>query len=89
MSIDKIMRSAPVIPVLVLEQQMDWTELAETFVEAGLPVLEITLRTPLALAAGEPRVFERGGQRRVGAFAHPGFHDAAGVPGAQSANRRT
>jgi len=51
MSIDKIMRSAPVIPVLVLEQQMDWTELAETFVEAGLPVLEITLRTPLALDA--------------------------------------
>ena len=51
MSIEKIMRSAPVIPVLVLEQEMDWTGLAETFVEAGLPVLEITLRTPLALDA--------------------------------------
>lgn len=51
MTIDSIMRTAPVIPVLVLEQQMDWTSLAETFVEAGLPVLEITLRTPLALEA--------------------------------------
>jgi 2-dehydro-3-deoxyphosphogluconate aldolase/(4S)-4-hydroxy-2-oxoglutarate aldolase len=30
---------------------MDWAALAETFVAAGLPVLEITLRTPLALEA--------------------------------------
>lgn len=51
MNIDTIMRKAPVIPVLVLEQEMDWTSLAETLVEAGLPVLEITLRTPLALEA--------------------------------------
>jgi 2-dehydro-3-deoxyphosphogluconate aldolase / (4S)-4-hydroxy-2-oxoglutarate aldolase len=45
------MRAAPVIPVLVLEEEMDWTALAETFVTAGLPVLEVTLRTPLALDA--------------------------------------
>jgi 2-dehydro-3-deoxyphosphogluconate aldolase/(4S)-4-hydroxy-2-oxoglutarate aldolase len=51
MNIDQIMRSAPVIPVLVLEERMDWTALAETFVSAGLPVLEITMRTPLALEA--------------------------------------
>lgn len=51
MSIDTIMRTAPVIPVLVLKQEMDWTALAETFVAAGLPVLEITLRTPVALDA--------------------------------------
>ena len=51
MNIDAIMRSAPVIPVLVLEERMDWAALAETFVGAGLPVLEITLRTPLALEA--------------------------------------
>ena len=51
MNIDAIMRSAPVIPVLVLEEQMDWAALAETFVAAGLPVLEITLRTPVALEA--------------------------------------
>jgi 2-dehydro-3-deoxyphosphogluconate aldolase/(4S)-4-hydroxy-2-oxoglutarate aldolase len=51
MTIDEIMRLAPVIPVLVLEEEMDWTALAETFVGAGLPVLEVTLRTPVALDA--------------------------------------
>jgi 2-dehydro-3-deoxyphosphogluconate aldolase/(4S)-4-hydroxy-2-oxoglutarate aldolase len=51
MTIDEIMRAAPVIPVLVLEQEMDWAALAETFVQAGLPVLEVTLRTSPALEA--------------------------------------
>jgi 2-dehydro-3-deoxyphosphogluconate aldolase/(4S)-4-hydroxy-2-oxoglutarate aldolase len=51
MNIDAIMRSAPVIPVLVLEEKVDWVAMAETFVAAGLPVLEITMRTPLALEA--------------------------------------
>lgn len=51
MTIDEIMRAAPVIPVLVLEEEMDWTALAETFVAAGLPVLEVTLRTPVAMEA--------------------------------------
>lgn len=51
MTIDQIMRTAPVIPVLVLDGTIDPVALAETFVEAGLPVLEVTLRTPQALAA--------------------------------------
>jgi len=51
MTIDEIMRTAPVIPVLVLEEEMDWAALAETFVAAGLRVLEVTLRKPLALDA--------------------------------------
>ena len=51
MTIDEIMRAAPVIPVLVLEEEMDWAALAETFVAAGLPVLEVTLRTPIGLEA--------------------------------------
>lgn len=51
MTIDEIMRAAPVIPVLVLEGEEDWARLAETFVGAGLPVLEVTLRTPGALEA--------------------------------------
>ncbi|MEO7278261.1 MAG: bifunctional 4-hydroxy-2-oxoglutarate aldolase/2-dehydro-3-deoxy-phosphogluconate aldolase [Sphingomicrobium sp.] len=50
-TIDAIMRSAPVIPVLVLEGDGDWAALAQTLVGAGLPVLEITLRTPQALDA--------------------------------------
>lgn len=51
MTIDEIMHAAPVIPVLILDQDRDWAALAETFVGAGLPVLEVTLRTPLALHA--------------------------------------
>lgn len=51
MTIDAIMRTAPVIPVLVLDGSVDPAELAATLVEAGLPVLEVTLRTPVALDA--------------------------------------
>jgi 2-dehydro-3-deoxyphosphogluconate aldolase/(4S)-4-hydroxy-2-oxoglutarate aldolase len=51
MTINEIMLAAPVIPVLVLEQEMDWPALAETFVAARLPVLEVTLRTPMAMDA--------------------------------------
>ena len=51
MSIETIMRAAPVIPVLVMEEGLDPVALAETLVAGGLPVLEITLRTPNALDA--------------------------------------
>jgi 2-dehydro-3-deoxyphosphogluconate aldolase/(4S)-4-hydroxy-2-oxoglutarate aldolase len=51
MTIDTIMQIAPVIPVLVLDGAIDAAALAETLVEAGLPVLEVTLRTPHALDA--------------------------------------
>jgi 2-dehydro-3-deoxyphosphogluconate aldolase/(4S)-4-hydroxy-2-oxoglutarate aldolase len=51
MTIDEIMRAAPVIPVLVLDGSVDAVGLAETLVEAGLPVIEVTLRTVGALAA--------------------------------------
>lgn len=51
MIMDDIMRAAPVIPVLVLDGEQDWAKLAETFVGAGLPVLEVTLRTPVAIEA--------------------------------------
>jgi 2-dehydro-3-deoxyphosphogluconate aldolase/(4S)-4-hydroxy-2-oxoglutarate aldolase len=50
-TIDEIMRAAPLIPVLVLEGEADWATLAEAFVGAGLRVLEVTLRTPQALDA--------------------------------------
>lgn len=51
MSIEHVMRSAPVIPVLVLDGSCDPAALAATLVEAGLPVIEVTLRTPSALDA--------------------------------------
>ena len=51
MTVDDIMRTAPVIPVIVLGDELDPAELAETLVQAGLPVIEVTLRTPGALQA--------------------------------------
>jgi len=51
MNIDEIMRAAPVVPVLVFQEEMDWRALAETFVGAGLAVLEVTLRTGHGLEA--------------------------------------
>jgi len=51
MNIDQVMQAAPVIPVLVLDGQIDPGALAETLVAAGLPVIEVTMRTPFALDA--------------------------------------
>lgn len=50
-TIDDIMAIAPVIPVLVIDRVEDAAPIAEALVEGGLPVLEVTLRTPAALAA--------------------------------------
>ena len=49
--IDTIMRAAPVIPVLVIDRVEDALPIAEALVAGGLPVLEVTLRTPAALDA--------------------------------------
>lgn len=42
---------APVIPVLVIDDAARAVDLATALVAGGLPVLEVTLRTPAALAA--------------------------------------
>jgi 2-dehydro-3-deoxyphosphogluconate aldolase/(4S)-4-hydroxy-2-oxoglutarate aldolase len=49
--LDTIMAAAPVIPVLVIERAGDAVPIARALVEGGLPVLEVTLRTPAALDA--------------------------------------
>ncbi|MFC3175264.1 bifunctional 4-hydroxy-2-oxoglutarate aldolase/2-dehydro-3-deoxy-phosphogluconate aldolase [Novosphingobium bradum] len=47
--IEAIMRQAPVIPVLVVDDVAHALPIAEALVAGGLPVLEVTLRTPAAL----------------------------------------
>jgi 2-dehydro-3-deoxyphosphogluconate aldolase/(4S)-4-hydroxy-2-oxoglutarate aldolase len=47
--IGQLMRLAPVIPVLVVDDPARAEPIAEALVEGGLPVLEVTLRTPAAL----------------------------------------
>lgn len=44
-------RRAPVVPVVTIEDAGRAVALAETLVAAGLPVVEVTLRTPAALEA--------------------------------------
>lgn len=48
-AIDTIMRTSPVIPVLVVEDPADARPIAEALVAGGLKVLEVTLRTAAAL----------------------------------------
>jgi 2-dehydro-3-deoxyphosphogluconate aldolase/(4S)-4-hydroxy-2-oxoglutarate aldolase len=50
-AIIRIMRTAPVIPVITIDQPEQALPLAEALIAGGLPVLEITMRTPHALAA--------------------------------------
>ncbi len=49
MKIDQIMRTASVIPVLVIEDAAYARPIAEALVRGGLKVLEVTLRTAAAL----------------------------------------
>ena len=49
--LDDFLTIAPVIPVLVIDRVEDAVPIAEALVEGGLPVLEVTLRTPAALEA--------------------------------------
>ena len=52
-SIETIMRTAPVIPVLVIDDASTARPMAEALVAGGLRVLEVTLRTEAALGAIE------------------------------------
>lgn len=47
--VERIMRLAPVIPVLVIDDVAHAIPIAQALVAGGLPVLEVTLRTPAAL----------------------------------------
>lgn len=49
--IERVMKTAPVIPVLVVKDAGKAREQAEALVSGGLKVLEVTMRTPAALEA--------------------------------------
>lgn len=48
-----LLNIAPVIPVVVVHDAADAVPIARALVEGGLPIIELTLRTPMALAAIE------------------------------------
>ena len=53
MNILQVMRTGPMIPVIVIERLEDAVPLARALVAGGVRVLELTLRTPVALRAIE------------------------------------
>jgi 2-dehydro-3-deoxyphosphogluconate aldolase/(4S)-4-hydroxy-2-oxoglutarate aldolase len=53
MTLEEILKSAPVVPVIVIHDLAHAIPLADALVAGGLPVLEVTLRTPVALPAIE------------------------------------
>ncbi|MBU0888326.1 MAG: hypothetical protein KJ904_14305 [Alphaproteobacteria bacterium] len=51
MTLETLLKGVPVIPVLAIRDLAQAVPLARALVAGGLPVLEITLRTPAALEA--------------------------------------
>jgi 2-dehydro-3-deoxyphosphogluconate aldolase/(4S)-4-hydroxy-2-oxoglutarate aldolase len=82
--IDAIMRLAPVIPVLVVEDIEHAIPLGRALVAGGLPVLEVTLRTPVAMACIERMAHEiEGAVVGAGTVTTPSARQAAADAGAQ------
>jgi len=77
MNIDAIMRVAPVIPVIVIEDEAHAVPLAEALVAGGLRVLEVTLRTPAALGAIRAMKQVEGAIVGAGTVTNPRELDAA------------
>ncbi len=77
MHIDAIMRTAPVIPVIVIDEVAHAVPLAEALVAGGLRVLEVTLRTPAALDAIRAMKQVEGAIVGAGTVTNPRELDAA------------
>ena len=77
MNIDAIMRTAPVIPVIVIKDEAHAVPLAEALVAGGLRVLEVTLRTPAALGAIRAMKEVEGAIVGAGTVTNPRDLDAA------------
>ena len=81
--IERIMRAAPVIPVLVIEYANQARPLAEALVGGGLKVLEVTLRTSAALDAIREMKQVPGAIVGAGTVTNPAELDAALGAGAE------
>lgn len=50
-ALNEVLTRAPVVPVLIIDQLVDAVPLGTALVKGGLPALEVTMRTPVALEA--------------------------------------
>ena len=81
--IEEIMLTAPVIPVLVIEDIYHALPMAQALVAGGLRVLEVTLRTPAALDAIRAMKQVPGAIVGAGTVLNPAQLDAAMEAGAE------
>lgn len=81
--IEQIMRMAPVIPVLVIEEIGHALPIAQALVAGGLPVLEVTLRTDCAIDAIKEMKQIEGAVVGAGTVLNPADLDAAMGAGAE------
>lgn len=82
-AIDTLMRSVPVIPVLVVENARDAIPIAQALVAGGLTALEVTLRTPAALEVIREMATVDGAVVGAGTVLNPKDLDAALAAGAR------
>lgn len=81
--IEFFMRIAPVIPVLTIADAAQAVPIAEALVAGGLPVLEVTLRTPAALDVIRAMSSVAGAVVGAGTVLNAGDVDAAVGAGAR------
>ena len=79
----EICNLAPIIPVLVVDNVAQARPLAEALVAGGLPVLEVTLRTPAALDVIAAMADVEGGVVGAGTLVTPNDVAAAKAAGAE------
>lgn len=85
MTLEQIMRAGPVIPVLKVEDPEIAVPLAQALVAGGLPVLEVTLRTPSAIEVVAAMSEVEGAIVGVGTVVKPGQFAQAKQAGSQFA----
>ena len=81
--IETIMRTAPVIPVLVVDDASQAETIAAALVAGGLPVIEVTLRTSAALDAVRAMAAVPGAVVGAGTVLNPAQLDQAQAAGAR------
>ena len=81
--IERVMKMAPVIPVLVIKDVGKAREQAAALVEGGLTVLEVTLRTPEALEAIKRMNLVKGAIVGAGTVTNPRQLEDARAAGAE------
>jgi 2-dehydro-3-deoxyphosphogluconate aldolase/(4S)-4-hydroxy-2-oxoglutarate aldolase len=84
MTLEQILGLSPVVPVLIVDDLAHAVPLGRALVAGGLPVLEITLRTPIALECIARMAGEiEGAVVGAGTVLTPALREAAANAGAQ------